>query len=70
MDEKNSFGQSSLERQPAAKGKKTGSFNPLYLAIGSGLGLAFGIPSGNPPIGIAVGIGVGAVLGFIIRKKD
>ena len=70
MDENNNSNQSSLNRHQVDEGKKNGGFNWNYLAIGSGLGLAFGIPSSNPTIGITIGIGVGVVLGFSIRKKE
>ena len=69
MSENSNTNQSDLNQQQADECKKWKGFNWICLAVGSGLGLAFGIPSSNPPIGIAIGIGVGVVLGFIIGKK-
>ena len=70
MSDNNNSNLSDLNQHQADDCKKRKGFNWIYLAVGSGLGLAFGIPSSNPPIGIAIGIGVGMVLGFIIRKKE
>lgn len=49
--------------------KPSGSFNPIGLCMGMGVGLCFGVAMDNMGAGIALGMGVGLCLCVALGHK-